>query len=155
MATFDETLASAYADPGGVIESYKSLISPSNIPTGANLAPGFTGQQTQASNLLQGGLGSYQPFLTAGAQSLNAGMASTGPGAAQQYLNPYLQNVANTTMTDLNRLFGQQQSAQTQKQIQGQFSSALRGAPTFQQYQSPSPILTGIGAATGIANMYG
>ena len=37
----------------------------------------------------------------------------------------------------------------------GQFASALRGAPTFQQYQSPSPILTGIGAATGIANMYG
>ena len=258
MATFDETLASAYADPGGVIESYKSLISPSNIPTGANLAPGFTGLQTGAANLLQSGLGSYQPFLAAGAQSLNTGMASTGPGGAQPYLNPYLQNVANTTMTDLNRLFGQQQATQTQKQIQsgsfagsgtrgavfdaelqrnqgdvaakalsglyaggyesalkaaqqagktqagigqiygglgkqaqaglmgdvsglfdmgeaqrqitgaqnlatyqtpfyglGQFSSALRGAPTFQQYQSPSPILTGIGAATGIANMYG
>ena len=26
MATFDETIASAYADPGGVIDAYKSLI---------------------------------------------------------------------------------------------------------------------------------
>ena len=258
MATFDETLASAYADPGGVIESYKSLISPTNIPTGQQLAPGFTGLQTGAANLLQSGLGSYQPFSTAGGQSLASALQTTGPGAAQQYLNPYLQSVADTTMTDLNRLFGQQQAAQTQKQIQsgsfagsgtrgavfdaelqrnqgdvaakalsglyaggyesalkaaqqagktqagigqiygalgkqaqaglmgdvsglfdmgeaqrqitgaqnlatyqtpfyglGQFASALRGAPTFQQYQSPSPILTGIGAATGIANMYG
>ena len=130
MATFDETIASAYADPGGVIDAYKSLIQQSNIPTGAQLAPDLTQEQLDAGQLLQSGLGSYQPFLTAGAQSLQAAMGATGPQAMQEYMNPYTQEVVDATTTDLNRLFGQQQAAQAQRQIQtGSFAgSGTRGA---------------------------
>ena len=258
MATFDETIASAYADPGGVIDAYKSLIQQSNIPTGEQLAPDLTQQQLDAGQLLQSGLGSYQPFLTAGAQSLQAAMGATGPDAMQAYMNPLLQEAVDPTITDLERLFGQQRAAQAQRQIQtggfagsgtrgavmdaelaraqgdaltkavgglrfraaqdaqkaqqqaaktqagigqlygglgqvaqrglfgdvgqlfdfgeaqrqilgaqnlgtyqtpfyglGQFASALRGAPTFQQFQQPNPILTGIAAAGSIGNLFG
>jgi len=258
MATFDETIASAYADPGGVIDAYKSLMQQSNIPTGAQLAPDLTQEQVDAGQLLQSGLGSYQPFLTAGSQALQASMGATGPQAMQAYINPYTQDVVDTTMTDLDRLFGQQQAAQTQRQIQtggfagsgtrgavmdaelaraqgdasakalgglrfkaaqdaqkaaqqaaktqagigqlygglgqvaqgglfgdvgqlfdfgeaqrqilgaqnlgtyqtpfyglGQFASALRGAPTFQQFQQPNPILTGLQAGIGTASLFG
>ena len=258
MATFDETIASAYADPGGVIDAYKSLMQQSNIPTGAQLAPDLTQEQVDAGQLLQSGLGSYQPFLTAGSQALQASMGATGPQAMQAYMNPYTQDVVDTTMTDLNRLFGQQQAAQTQRQIGtggfagagtrgavmdaelaraqgdasakalgglrfkaaqdaqkaaqqaaktqagigqlygglgqvaqgglfgdvgqlfdfgeaqrqilgaqnlgtyqtpfyglGQFASALRGAPTFQQFQQPNPILTGIAGAGAVGNLFG
>lgn len=258
MATFDETIASAYADPGGVIDAYKSLMQQSNMPTGAQLAPDLTQEQVDAGQLLQSGLGSYQPFLTAGSQALQASMGATGPQAMQAYMNPYTQDVVDTTMTDLDRLFGQQQAAQTQRQIQtggfagsgtrgavmdaelaraqgdasakalgglrfkaaqdaqkaaqqaaktqagigqlygglgqvaqgglfgdveqlfdfgeaqrqilgaqnlgtyqtpfyglGQFASALRGAPTFQQFQQPNPILTGLQAGIGTASLFG
>ena len=258
MATFDETIASAYADPGGVIDAYKSLMQQSNIPTVAQLAPDLTQEQVDAGQLLQSGLGSYQPFLTAGSQALQASMGATGPQAMQAYMNPYTQDVVDTTMTDLNLLFGQQQAAQTQRQIGtggfagsgtrgavmdaelaraqgdasakalgglrfkaaqdaqkaaqqaaktqagigqlygglgqvaqgglfgdvgqlfdfgeaqrqilgaqnlgtyqtpfyglGQFASALRGAPTFQQFQQPNPILTGLQAGIGAASLFG
>ena len=48
MATFDETIASAYGDEGGLIDAFKSLIQQSNIPTGAQLAPDLTQQQLDA-----------------------------------------------------------------------------------------------------------
>ena len=258
MATFDETIASAYADEGGVIDAFKSLIQQSNIPTGAQLAPDLTQEQVDAGQLLQSGLGSYQPFLTAGSQALQASMGATGPQAMQAYMNPLLQEAVDPTITDLNRLFGQQQAAQTQRQIGtggfagsgtrgavmdaelaraqgdaltkavgglrfkaagdaqkaqqqaaktqagigqlygglgqvaqgglfgdvgqlfdfgeaqrqilgaqnlgtyqtpfyglGQFASALRGAPTFQQFQQPNPILTGIAGAGAVGNLFG
>ena len=185
-------------------------------------------------------------------------MGATGPDAAQAYMNPYTQEVVDATTTDLNRLFGQQQAAQAQRQIQtggfagsgtrgavmdaelaraqgdalakavgglrfrsaqdaqkaaqqaaktqagigqlygglgqvaqrglfgdvgqlfdfgeaqrqilgaqnlgtyqtpfyglGQFASALRGAPTFQQFQQPNPILTGLQAGIGTASLFG
>ncbi len=130
MATFDETIASAYADPGGVIDAYKSLIQQSNIPTGAQLAPDLTQEQLDAGQLLQSGLGSYQPFLTAGGQALSTALQTTGPQAMQDYMNPFTQAVADTTMTDLERLFGQQRAAQAQRQIQtgGFAGSGTRGA---------------------------
>jgi len=134
MATFDEVKAGAYAGApgtgaGGILAGYKGLMTAPQ-PTGADLTPGFVQRQQDALALQQAGIGSYQPFLTAGAQAAQQSMASTGPGAAQQYLNPYLQQQANTTMTDLNRLFDQQQASQTQRQIQsGSFAgSGTRGA---------------------------
>jgi hypothetical protein len=127
MPTFDETIAGAYAGPGGLIEGYKSLIQQSNMPTGAQLAPGRTQQQLDAEQLLKSGLGSYQPFLTAGSQALQASMGATGPQAMQAYMNPYTQDVVDATTTDLQRQFGVQQAGEAQRQIQ---SGGMRGAAT-------------------------
>jgi|TARA_R100001129_G_C5273941_1_gene234916 hypothetical protein len=127
MATFDETIAGAYAGPGGLIEGYRSLIQQSNMPTGAQLAPGLTQQQLDAQQLLTSGIGSYQPFLTAGSQALQASMGATGPQAMQAYMNPYIQDVVDTTTADLQRQFGVQQAQETQRQIQ---SGGMRGAAT-------------------------
>ena len=48
----------------------------------------------------------------------------------QDYMNPFTQGVVDTTMTDLDRLFGQQRAAQAQRQIQtgGFAGSGTRGA---------------------------
>jgi len=127
MATMAEVQAQAFTDPGGILAGYKGLIQPQNVPTGQDLVPDLYPEQAQAANLLQTGLGAYQPYLTAGGASLQSALGATGPGAAASYMNPYLQQVADTTMTDLNRQFGQQQQQNTARQIA---SGGLRGQST-------------------------
>ena len=128
MATMEELIQTEMA--GTVLPTMKGLIDPARTPTGAQLHPGFTGMQTQAQNIMQGGMGAYQPFMTAGGQAATSAMQATGPGAVSAYMNPYIQQVADTTMTDLNRQFGAQQAQQAQRQIQsgGFAGSASRGA---------------------------
>ena len=130
MATMEEVQAQAFTDPGGILAGYKGLIQPQNVPTGKDLVPELYPEQVQAANLLQTGLGAYQPYLTAGGASLQSALGATGPGAAASYMNPYLQQVADTTMTDLQRQFGNQQAQMAQRQIgSGGFAgSATRGA---------------------------
>ena len=152
MATIDETVSGAFTAPGGIIEGYKSLINPKNVPTGSQLAPNLQQQQLDAMAMTQAGIGSYQPFLTAGARATQQALASTGPGAAQQYLNPYLKQQAATTMTDLNRMFGAQQAQQQQQAIQsGSFAgSGTRNAvmqAELQRGQSDT-------AAKALGNIY-
>ena len=81
--------------------------------------------QTQAINLAQQGVGSYQPFLTAAqtAQKSGAGAladsattigglgALTGPQAYQPFMSPYQSQVIDATLSefDKQRLGGQQQ----------------------------------------------
>jgi len=128
MATLEELQQQQFAST--IIPGLQEMVQPQNVPTGAQLAPGFTAPQTQAANILQQGLGSYQPFLTAGGQALSTALQTTGPQAMQDYMNPFTEAVADTTMTDLNRLFGQQRAAQAQRQIQtgGFAGSGTRGA---------------------------
>jgi len=81
--------------------------------------------QTQAINIAQQGVGSYQPFLTAAqtAQKSGAGAladsattigglgALTGPQAYQPFMSPYQTQVIDATLSefDKQRLGGQQQ----------------------------------------------
>jgi hypothetical protein len=78
----------------------------------ADLAPQVAAQdalQTQAYNLGQTGLGSFQPFLTdattaAGAATdLTGTGAGTGAGSIESYMSPYQQQVIDTTMADFDR----------------------------------------------------
>jgi len=123
--TLEEMQQGAFAEQ--IIPGFESMVRPSNVPSGAQLAPGLTQEQTDAAQLFRSGIGSYQPFLTAGSQALAASMGATGPGAATAYMNPYLQQVADTTMTDLNRQFGVQQQQSAAQQIA---SGGMRGAAT-------------------------
>jgi len=128
MATMEELAQQKYA--GTILPTYEKLIQPGVTPSGAQLAPGFTPMQEQAQQMMQSGVGAYQPFMTMAGQAGSTAMQATGPEAAQAYMNPFLQQVADTTMTDLNRQFGAQQAQQAQRQIQGGgfAGSATRGA---------------------------
>ena len=110
-----------------IIPGLTSMVSPANIPSGAELAPGLTQEQRDAAQLFRSGIGAYQPFLTAGSQALASSMGATGPDAATAYMNPYLQEVADTTMTDLNRQFGIQRQQEAARQAQ---TGGMRGAAT-------------------------
>jgi len=78
----------------------------------ADLAPQVAAQdaaQTQAYNLGQTGLGSFQPFLTKAGTAADASTALTGTGAGtgtgsiQSYMSPYQQQVIDTTMQDFDK----------------------------------------------------
>jgi hypothetical protein len=78
----------------------------------AELAPQVAAQdalQTQAYNLGQTGLASFEPFLTKAGAAADAGTALTGTGAGtgagsiESYMSPYQQQVIDTTMADFDR----------------------------------------------------
>ena len=93
--------------------------------TGRSFVAGEDPLQTQAINLAQQGVGSYQPFLSAAqtAQTAGAGAlgqsastigglgALTGPQAYQPFMSPYQSQVIDATLSefDKQRLGGQQQ----------------------------------------------
>ena len=77
----------------------KQLAGLTSIPLDtARLAPQVAAQdalQTQAYNLAQSGVGSYQPFLTqAGAYS--------GPQGYQSFMSPYQQDIIDTTLAEFD-----------------------------------------------------
>ena len=125
MATLEELQQQQYAQT--IIPGLQEMTRPESVPTGAQLAPGFMPEQLQAANIMQQGIGAYQPFLTAGGQSLATAMQTTGPQAMQAYMNPYTQDVVDTTIADLERQFGVQRAGEAQRQIQ---SGGMRGAAT-------------------------
>ena len=125
MATLEELQQQQYAQ--NIIPGMQEMIQPQNVPTGAQLAPGFMPEQLQAANIMQQGIGAYQPLLTAGGQSLATAMQTTGPQAMQAYMNPLLEDVVGTTIADLERQFGKQRAQETSRQIS---TGGMRGAAT-------------------------
>ena len=125
MATLEEIQQQQYAQ--NIIPGMQEMIQPQNVPTGAQLAPGFMPEQLQAANIMQQGIGAYQPLLTAGGQSLATAMQTTGPQSMQAYMNPYTQDVVDATTADLERQFGKQRAQETSRQIS---TGGMRGAAT-------------------------
>lgn len=64
---------------------------------------GLTPLQQQAIQLGASGVGAYQPMMQAGAATLGQGVAALQPGAYQQYMNPYTQDVLDQSLADLQR----------------------------------------------------
>ena len=61
---------------------------------GAPRIAGFSPEQEQAFSGFKSSMGGYQPYLESAYQGLQRGTGSfTAPGVAQQYMNPYTQNV--------------------------------------------------------------
>lgn len=61
---------------------------------GAPRVAGFAPEQEQAFSGFKSSMGGYQPYLQSAYQGLQRGTGSfTAPGVAQQYMNPYTQNV--------------------------------------------------------------
>jgi hypothetical protein len=111
--------------------------------TGRQFVAGEDPLQTQAINIAQQGVGSYQPFLQAAqtAQQQAAGTvgglgALTGPQAYQPFMSPYQQQVIDTTLAEYDK-----QSQAGAQQIRdaavmsGNFGGGREGAQ-LGQYQS-------------------
>ena len=111
--------------------------------TGRQFVAGEDPLQTQAINIAQQGVGSYQPFLQAAqtAQQQAAGTvgglgALTGPQAYQPFMSPYQQQVIDTTLAEYDK-----QSQAGAQQIRdaaytsGNFGGGREGA-MLGQYQS-------------------
>ena len=120
--------------------------------TGRQFVAGEDPLQTQAINLAQQGVGSYQPFLsaaqaaqTAGAGALGqsastiGGLSSlTGPQAYQPFMSPYQSQVIDATLSefDKSRLAGQQ-NIKDQAVASGNFGGGREGA-MLGQYNADS-----------------
>ena len=111
--------------------------------TGRQFVAGEDPLQTQAINIAQQGVGSYQPFLSAAqtAQQQAAGTvgglgALTGPQAYSPFMSPYQQQVIDTTLAEYDK-----QSQAGAQQIRdaavmsGNFGGGREGAQ-LGQYQS-------------------
>ena len=111
--------------------------------TGRQFVAGEDPLQSQAINIAQQGVGSYQPFLSAAqtAQQQAAGTvgglgALSGPQAYQPFMSPYQQQVIDTTLSEYDK-----QSQAGAQQIRdaavgsGNFGGGREGA-MLGQYQS-------------------
>ena len=122
---------------------------------------GFTPTQTGAMNLASQGIGAYQPYLDAAqaAQTAALGTAGAGtqalagmqfdPSQAQQYMDPYQQNVTQDALKEMDR-----QAAMAQNQLAGQAVGAMQAANTQRTQQAQGfanlgNVASGIGQRTG------
>jgi hypothetical protein len=87
----------------------KQLTAATSVPidttkfTGRQFVAGEDPLQTQAINLAQQGVGSYQPFLTAAQSAVTTQAGLSGPQAFQQFMSPFQQQVIDTTLQDFDR----------------------------------------------------
>ena len=118
----------------GLLESAKTLSEqPMQLP-GYQAAP-LSQMQQGAISLAQQGIGSYQPFLQAGQQAMEAGIGSlgqaVGPASMQQlqgYTNPYQQMVTQQALEQMRRQFDiSRQGAAAQAVQAGAFGGTREG----------------------------
>ena len=140
IADFIEPAIKDYATQATA--TYSAPIDTSKF-TGRQFVAGEDPLQTQAINIAQQGVGSYQPFLSAAqtAQQQAAGTvgglgALSGPQAYQPFMSPYQQQVIDTTLSEYDK-----QSQAGAQQIRdaavmsGNFGGGREGAQ-LGQYQS-------------------
>jgi len=149
IAEFLEPAVQDYAEQAKA--TYSAPIDTSKF-TGRQFVAGEDPLQTQAINLAQQGVGSYQPFLQAAqtAQTAGAGAlgqsaqtigglgALTGPQAYQPFMSPYQSQVIDATLSefDKSRLAGQQ-NIKDQAVAMGNFGGGREGA-MLGQYNADS-----------------
>ena len=140
IADFIEPAIKDYATQATA--TYSAPIDTSKF-TGRQFVAGEDPLQTQAINIAQQGVGSYQPFLSAAqtAQQQATGTvgglgALSGPQAYQPFMSPYQQQVIDTTLSEYDK-----QSQAGAQQIRdaavgsGNFGGGREGA-MLGQYQS-------------------
>jgi hypothetical protein len=76
---------------------------------------GLSPQQQQAIKLAQQGVGAYKPFMQGAQNAMTQAGAFAQPGAAQQFMNPYEDQVVQQTMSDIQKA-GQEQQNQLSAQ---------------------------------------
>jgi len=140
IAEFLEPAVKDYAEQAKA--TYSAPIDTSKF-TGRSFVAGEDPLQTQAINLAQQGVGSYQPYLQAatGAQALGAGAlgqsaqtigglgALTGPQAYQPFMSPYQSQVIDATLSEFDKQkLGGQQQIKDAAVASGNFGGGREGA---------------------------
>ena len=147
IAEFLEPAVKDYAEQAKA--TYSAPIDTSKF-TGRQFVAGEDPLQTQAINLAQQGVGSYQPYLQAatGAQALGAGAlgqsaqtigglgALTGPQAYQPFMSPYQSQVIDATLAEYDKQGAAgSQAIKDQAVASGNFGGGREGA-MLGQYES-------------------
>jgi len=140
IADFLEPAVQDYAEQAKA--TYSAPIDTSKF-TGRQFVAGEDPLQTQAINLAQQGVGSYQPFLNAaigaqgvGAQALGQSAqtigglgALTGPQAYQPFMSPYQSQVVDATLSEFDKQkLGGQQQIKDAAVASGNFGGGREGA---------------------------
>ena len=149
IAEFLEPAVQDYANQAKA--TYSAELDPSKF-MGKQYVAGEDPLQTQAINLAQQGVGSYQPFLSAAQTAQKAGAGAlgdsaqtigglsslTGPQAYQPFMSPYQSQVIDATLSefDKSRLAGQQ-NIKDQAVAMGNFGGGREGA-MLGQYNADS-----------------
>jgi hypothetical protein len=76
---------------------------------------GLSPEQRRAITLAGQGVGAYKPFMQGAQNAMTQAGAFAQPGAAQQFMNPYEDQVVQQTMSDIQKA-GQQQQNQLSAQ---------------------------------------
>ena len=149
VSDFLEPAVKDYAEQAKA--TYSAPIDTSQL-TGRGFVAGEDPLQTQAINLAQQGVGSYQPFLaaaqtaqTAGAGALGQSAATigglgalTGPQAYQPFMSPYQTQVIDATLSEFDKQrLGGEQAIKDQAVASGNFGGGREGA-MLGQYQADS-----------------
>jgi len=149
VSDFLEPAVKDYAEQAKA--TYSAPIDTSQF-TGRGFVAGEDPLQTQAINLAQQGVGSYQPFLaaaqtaqTAGAGALGQSAATigglgalTGPQAYQPFMSPYQSQVIDATLSEFDKQrLGGEQAIKDQAVASGNFGGGREGA-MLGQYQADS-----------------
>jgi hypothetical protein len=88
-------LSKAYSATSEPYQKYATKDAAGNEVPIARIA-GFQPEQEQAFGSYKSSMGEYKPYIGASTAAINAGTGSfTNPGVAQQYMNPYIQNVVS------------------------------------------------------------
>jgi len=147
IADFLEPAVEDYAEQAKA--TYSAPIDTSKF-TGRQFVAGEDPLQTQAINLAQQGVGSYQPFLNAaigaqgvGAQALGQSAqtigglgALTGPQAYQPFMSPYQSQVIDATLAEYDKQGAAgSQAIKDQAVASGNFGGGREGA-MLGQYES-------------------
>jgi hypothetical protein len=149
IAEFLEPAVKDYAEQAKA--AYSAPINTATF-TGRQFVAGEDPLQTQAINLAQQGVGSYQPYLQAAqtAQAQGAGAlgqsaqtigglgALTGPQAYQPFMSPYQTQVIDATLSEFDKQrLGGEQAIKDQAVASGNFGGGREGA-MLGQYQADS-----------------
>ncbi len=140
IADFIEPAIKDYATQATA--TYSAPIDTSKF-TGRQFVAGEDPLQTQAINIAQQGVGSYQPFLSAAqtaqqqaAQTVGGLGALTGPQAYQPFMSPYQQQVIDTTLAEYDKQgYAGEQQIKDAAISSGNFGGGREGA-MLGQYQS-------------------
>jgi len=145
----------------GLLQAAKTL-SEQKLPLPAYQVAGLSAEQQQAANLASQGIGAYQPFLQSGQRAVEAGIGALGtavgaPSQAdlQAYMNPFTQNVIDTTAAQMRRQ-GQiaQQGAAAQAVKSGAFGGTREGVQRAEMERNLQDQLANM-AAQQYAQNYG
>jgi len=140
IAEFLEPAVKDYAEQAKA--TYSAPIDTSKF-TGRSFVAGEDPLQTQAINLAQQGVGSYQPFLAAAqtaqqqgagalgqsAQTIGGLSSLTGPQAYQPFMSPYQSQVIDATLSEFDKQkLGGQQQIKDAAVASGNFGGGREGA---------------------------